>query len=382
MRATDLWHRTVTVGTGLSLASLALTVDNAIRVRRPGLTDIPPAEPLSVLIPMRNEVTRAERCLTAVLDAIDRWPGPVRVLVLDDGSADGTDAVLARLAAHDDRIEVFEGSPPPHGWLGKTWACRQLADNALADGTLPDGVLAFVDADVVVEPHAFTSSVALLRASGLDLVSPYPRQVATSAAERLVQPLLQWSWMSTLPLGLAERSPRESLTAANGQFLMVDADTYRRAGGHEAVRDVVLEDIALLRAIKAAGGRGVVAEGSTVAICHMYEGWHEVRAGYRKSLWSAFGSPAGTSAVTAALCLMYVIPALAALTGSRTGLVGYFAGVASRLVAARCTGGRTFPDAFGHPASIALFAFLAADSTIARRRGELRWKGRTIEVDR
>ncbi len=377
MRASDLWRRTVAVGTGLSLASLALTVDNAIRVRRPGLADIPPAETLSVLIPMRNEITRAERCITAVLEAVDRWPGPSRVLVLDDGSVDGTDALLTRLAARDDRLEVFEGSPPPPGWLGKSWACRQLADNAS-----PDGTLAFVDADVVVEPQAFTSSSALLRNAGLDLVSPYPRQVATSAAERLVQPLLQWSWLSTLPLGLAERSPRESLTAANGQFLMVDAATYRRAGGHEAVRDVVLEDIALLRAIKAAGGRGVVAEGSTVATCHMYDGWHEVRAGYRKSLWSAFGSPAGTSAVTAALCLTYVIPALAALTGSRTGLVGYLAGVASRLVAARCTGGRAFPDALGHPVSIALFTFLAADSTIARRRGELQWKGRTIEVSR
>ncbi|MHC3000645.1 glycosyltransferase family 2 protein [Gordonia sp. GN26] len=377
MRASDLWRRTVTVGTGLSLASLALTVDNAIRVRRPGLADIPPAEPLSVLIPMRNEIARAERCITAVLEAVDRWPGPARVLVLDDGSVDGTDALLARLAAHDDRLEVFEGSPPPPGWLGKSWACRQLADNAA-----PDGVLAFVDADVVVEPHAFTSSFALLRNAGLDLVSPYPRQVATSAAERLVQPLLQWSWLSTLPLGLAERSPRESLTAANGQFLMVDTATYRRAGGHEAVRDVVLEDIALLRAIKAAGGRGVVAEGSTVATCRMYDGWDEVRAGYRKSLWSAFGSPAGTSAVTAGLCLMYVIPALAALTGSRIGLVGYLAGVASRLVSARTTGGRTFPDALGHPASIALFTFLAADSTIARHRGELEWKGRTIEVSR
>ena len=370
MRASDIWRRTVAVGTGLSLASLALTVDNAIRVRRPGLADIPTAEPLSVLIPMRNEVARAERCLTAALEAIDRWPGPARVLVLDDGSVDGTDAVLARLAAHDDRIEVFEGSPPPAGWLGTSWACRQLAD------------LAFVDADVVLEPHAFTSSFALLRNAGLDLVSPYPRQVATSAAERLVQPLLQWSWLSTLPLGLAESSPRESLTAANGQFLMVDAGTYRRSGGHEAVRDVVLEDIALLRAIKAGGGRGVVVEGSTVATCHMYDGWREVRAGYRKSLWSAFGSPAGTSAVTAGLCLMYVVPPLAALTGSRTGLVGYLAGVASRLVAARCTGGRTFPDAFGHPASIALFTFLAADSTLARHRGELHWKGRTIEVPR
>ncbi|WP_238420566.1 glycosyltransferase family 2 protein [Gordonia sp. 'Campus'] len=377
MRAVELGHRLVAVGTALSVASLVLTVDNARRVRRPGLSNIPAAEPLSILIPMRDEVDTAERCITAVLEAADRWHGPVRIVVLDDGSVDGTDAVLTRLAGGDERIEVRRGSPPPPGWLGKAWACRQLADAAL-----PHGVYIFIDADVVVQPHAFTSSLALLRDTGLALVSPYPRQVAVGAAERLVQPLLQWSWLSTLPLGLAERSPRESLTAANGQMMVVDAATYHRAGGHDAVRGVVLEDIGLLRAIKAAGGRGVVAEGSTVATCRMYHGWHEVRAGYRKSLWSAFGSPAGTLAITGLLCLMYVVPAVAALFGSRTGLVGYLSGVASRAVSARCTGGRTWPDALAHPASILAFTGLAVDSTLAHQRGDLHWKGRPIEAHR
>ncbi|WP_137810706.1 MULTISPECIES: glycosyltransferase [unclassified Gordonia (in: high G+C Gram-positive bacteria)] len=377
MRVSDLLRPLVATGTAMSLASLALTLDNARRVRRPGLADIPAPEPLSVLIPMRDEAHNAERCLLAVLEAADRWPGPARIHVLDDGSADGTDAVLARLASMDDRVRVHPGSAPPPGWLGKTWACAQLAEKAF-----PGGVHVFLDADVVVEPHAFTSSFALLRNAGLDLVSPYPRQVAVGAGERLVQPLLQWSWLSTLPLGLAERSPRESLTAANGQFLVVDAAMYRRAGGHEAVHDVVLEDIALLRAVKAAGGRGVVAEGSDVATCRMYRGWDEVRAGYRKSLWSAFGSPGGTLGVTGLLCLMYVLPAAAALFGSRTGLVGYLAGVASRVVSARCTGGRGWPDAFAHPLSVLVFTGLAVDSTLARQRGDLQWKGRPIEVRR
>ncbi|WP_055476398.1 glycosyltransferase [Gordonia sp. HS-NH1] len=377
MRASDLVRPLVAAGTALSLASLALTLDNARRVRRPVPTDILVPEPLSVLVPMRDEVESAERCLLAVVEAADRWPGPIRILVLDDGSVDGTDAVLARLAASDDRIHVHRGTAPPPGWLGKNWACAQLADKAF-----PDGIHVFLDADVVVEPHAFTASSALLRNAGLDLVSPYPRQVAVRAGERLVQPLLQWSWLSTLPLGLAERSPRESLSAANGQFLVVDAATYRRAGGHAAVHDVVLEDIALLRAIKAAGGRGVVAEGSDVATCRMYHGWREVRAGYRKSLWSAFGSPGGTLGVTGLLCLMYVFPAAAALFGSRVGLVGYAAGVASRAVSAQRTGGRAWPDAFGHPLSILVFTGLAVDSTLARQRGVLEWKGRPIEVRR
>ena len=160
-------------------------------------------------------------------------------------------------------------------------------------------MLVFVDADVVLAPHAVAASVALLRWAALDLVSPYPRQLAVTPAERLVQPLLQWSWLTTLPLRLAERSPRPSLAAANGQLLVVDAAAYRRAGGHRAVRAEMLEDVALLRAVKAAGGRGGVVDGTALATCRMYAGWPDLRDGYAKSLWSAFGSPAGAAAVVA-----------------------------------------------------------------------------------
>ena len=194
---------------------------------------------------------------------------------------------------------MLRGEPLPSGWWGKPHACQQLADDVDAD------VLVFVDADVVLEPHAVAATVALLRWSGLDLVSPYPRQVAVSAAERLVQPLLEWSFLTTLPLRAAERSPRPSLAAANGQFLAVDALAYRRAGGHAAVRAEMLEDIALLRAVKRAGGRGGVVDGSGLAACRMYDGWPAIREGYAKSLWSAFGSPGGAVAVCGLLGLAY-----------------------------------------------------------------------------
>ncbi|WP_345714047.1 glycosyltransferase, partial [Kineococcus glutinatus] len=177
----------------------------------------------------------------------------------------------------------------------KAHACAQLAAAARGD------VLVLVDADVTLAPHAVAAAVDLLCRSGLDLVSPYPRQVAATAAERLVQPLLQWSWLTTLPLRTAETSRRPSLSAANGQFLVVDAAALRRAGGFAAVRSAVLDDVALVRAVKAAGGRGGVADGTALATCRMYEGWAALREGYAKSLWSAFGPPPAAAAVAAAL---------------------------------------------------------------------------------
>jgi hypothetical protein len=226
------------------------------------------------------------------------------------------------------------------------------------------------------------ATVGLLRASGLDLVSPYPRQLAKTAAERLVQPLLPWSFLTTLPLRLAERSERPSLSAANGQLLAVDASVYRAAGGHAAVRDSVIEDVELLRAVKRAGGRGGVVDGTSLATCRMYEDWPSLRDGYTKSLWAALGSPSAAAAVMAGLGVCYVVPAVAAIAGSPVGLAGYAAGVAGRYLVAERTGGRSLPDGLAHPASIVLLAWLVARSWRSRRLGTLSWKGRSLTVTR
>ncbi|QVT78331.1 4,4'-diaponeurosporenoate glycosyltransferase [Nocardioides aquaticus] len=364
----------VRFGSALAVASLALTVDNLRRVRTPDPTARPAPEPVCVLLPVRDEERHVTGCVAALLATLDRYPGPARLVVLDDGSTDGTGRLLADLAARDARVEVVPGSPLPAGWLGKTWACHQLAQHA-GDAA----VLVFVDADVRLAPSALPATMALLRDAGLDLVCPYPRQQAEGVAERLVQPLLQWSWMSTLPLGLAETSPRPSLGAANGQLLAVDAGAYRRLGGHAAVRGDVLEDLALLRALKAVGGRGGVADGSAVATCRMYDGGRALREGYAKSLWTAFGSPAGGVAVVGLLVWAHVVPAVAALGGSRAGTVGYAAGVASRALVARRTGGRA-GDALAHPVSVVALGLLVLDSLRGHRRGTLRWKGRLVST--
>jgi hypothetical protein len=359
------------VGSALALAGTAHAAWNVRRLRVPPADPPPVAERVAVLLPVRDEARRVEPCLRSLL--AQRGLRSVRVTVLDDGSSDGTADEVRRIAGDDPRLRLVNGGPLPDGWWGKPWACAQLASHA-GDAD----VLVFVDADVVLEPHAVAGAVALLRWTGLDLVSPYPRQVAVTAAERVVQPLLQWSWLTTLPLRVAERSPRASLAAANGQLLVVDAAAYRRAGGHAAVRAEMLEDIALLRAVKRSGGRGTVVDGTEIATCRMYDGWAELRDGYAKSLWSAFGSPTGAAAVVGALGLAYVVPPLAALRGSRVGLLGYVAGVAGRAVVGRRVGARVWPDALAHPASVVVFGWLTARSLRDRRRGRLTVRGRPL----
>jgi GT2 family glycosyltransferase len=349
------------------------------------LPDEPPevAESVAVLLPVRNEAHRLEPSLRSVLG--QTGVPALQVFVLDDQSTDGTRDVVRRVVGDDPRVRLLTGAPLPDGWWGKPWACQQLADRACANhrGSDPSEsrmptVLVFVDADVVLSPDAVAATVAALRRSRLDLLCPYPRQVAVSLPERLVQPLLQWSWLTTLPLRRAESSSRPSLSAANGQLLAVDTSAYHRAGGHATVRADMLEDIALLRAVKRSGGRGTVADGTRVASCRMYDGWPALRDGYAKSLWSAFGSPIGAGAVVGLLGLAYVVPPVAALRGSRAGLVGYLAAVTGRAVVGRRVGARVWPDALAHPLSVLTFAGLTALSLTRRRRGTLRVSGRPL----
>jgi hypothetical protein len=366
-------------GTALALGSLGLALDNLRRLRTPSASPPPSRERVTVLVPARDEAGRIEDCLSSVRSALDALPAG-RVLVLDDGSTDGTAEVVRQVADVDPRVHLLTGAPVPTGWLGKPWACQQLADAAFA-GEIPGGqhsagVLVFVDADVRLAPHALAAAVQMLRDAGLVMLCPYPRQVAVTRAERLVQPLLQWSWLTTLPLGLAERSPRPSLAAANGQLLVIDALAYTRLGGHGAVRSEVLDDVGLLRAVKRAGGRGAIADGTALATCRMYDGWPALREGYAKSLWAAFGSRRGAAGALGLLSVAYLLPAAAAATGSPVGMLGYGAAVTGRALVARRVGGRVMPDALWHPGSVAVLSWLTVDSW--RRRSTVQWKGRRV----
>ena len=357
--------------TALSLFMLALTLWNAWLLLRLSNTPRRVSEPVSILVPARNE----ERALRRVVESLlaQRGLDDFEVVVLDDGSTDSTPEILRELAAPRLRVVDGGGGALPAGWLGKPWACHRLSMQARGS------VLVFVDADVVLQPHAVAAAVTLLRESELQLVSPFPRQLTGSALEWLVQPWLTWLWLATMPLWWAARSHRPELSAANGQFLVLDSSAYRAVGGHEAVRSEVIDDINLMRAIRAAGFHALPADGSAVAACRMYEGPRELAAGYSKSLWQAFGGPAGSVAANALLLAASVGPWLALLNPAYRVLaaLGVAASVGSRLAAAAVT--RSDPrSALAQPAAAIAFLWLNITSWFRHSRGANEWKGRNV----
>jgi glycosyltransferase involved in cell wall biosynthesis len=352
----------------LSFLALALTVLNALtmRVIRPKdamtITD-----QVAILIPMRNEASNVQEVLTSALgqENLENFA----VIVLNDNSQDDTAERLAEYA--DDRLVVRNGQELLEGWLGKIFASHQLAQFSQGE------FLVFLDADVRLHPQAISAAISSMRRLKWDFISPYPREIAKSFAEILIQPLLQWSWMASIPLRLAEVFPNRSTTIANGQLFIVKRSAYEKMGGHESIKHEVLDDLELARGLIAAGFRGGVAEASQIAHCQMYHSLSQVRDGYTKSLWRAFGGIPGTIFAVTLLFWTGVIPIILALFGSPFGWIAFFAIWSSRIVTAIRTRGST-ATAFLHPLSILFLLYLIGLSWYRKSRGQLRWRDRVV----
>lgn len=370
-----------------------MSLGNALFMPRMQRTDSAGThEHVVVCIPARDEETTVP-LLIGDLRA-QSFDGELSVIVLDDNSSDGTFAAARRAADGDPRITVASnGASPAPGWTGKAAACVALAD--LAFGEVPlAGIIAFVDADVRLSADAIAASVGALRDRDAALVCPWPDQKTVSIAEHLVQPLLSYSWMSTLFVPLANRSSRQSLAVACGQFLMFDSQIYRDIGGHKSVASSATEDLDIARAVRRNGHRSILISGAGFVSCRMYESWAELRAGYTRWLWSSFGGRTGTAITLSAVALMYAVPPAAAVLGSgrtrRLGLAGYVAAVVARLCAEQSESTckpddltgilRSFGVACAHPISAAMFMALVVDSRRRRARNGLSWKGRALNA--
>lgn len=364
-----------------ALAACALTAHTAYNLRH--LVSLASdechiSEKVSILIPARNEVRTIEATVTDAL--AQRGLEDFEVIVLDDGSTDGTAEILASINNPHFRVVTASDEPPPAGWLGKPWACRRLAEQGTG------AVLVFLDADVRLDQHAVASAVHLLRTRDLALVAPYPKIEAPTPLQKLVQPLMVWSWLTTVPLEVAERTQWSSFSAANGQFLIFDAAAYQRIGGHEAVCDQVLEDINLMRAIRQAGETALTVDAHAVASCAMYSTDTKMVDGYTKSLWSAFGGPLGSVVTNAGLIATYVAPIAGLMSRNRRtrtwALIAYGAGVTGREIVAQRRGDPCLRsgswEPLAHPASITAFSALNALSWWRHLRGTNSWKGRSV----
>ncbi len=366
------------------IASFALLVIFSVSLLNaltfPRLRTASPTNPaaISILIPARNEASVIDNTIRAHLN--QHYPS-FELCLLDDASTDGT-AEIAQLAAQKDpHFRVITGQPLPSGWLGKNWACHQLAQTA------QHGILVFTDADVQWQPASLTAVVALLEKSGADMLTVWPTQQTLTWGERLVVPLMSLAIMAYLPEFMVRFSPFASFAAANGQCIVMRRSAYAKIGGHQAVRANIVEDVILAKRIKSAGLKLVMVDGNHFIQCRMYDGWPEVRDGFAKNILAGHGNSILFLLFSTVFhWLIFVAPLLWLIGGAIVNLgpvwpiwplvlVGL--GVGTRMISAAVTHQRLL-DALFMPLSVILMTRIALRSIQWRLTGGPQWKGRVI----
>lgn len=234
---------------------------------------------LSICIPARNEAHNIHAAVEAALKV--QWPN-LEVIVVDDRSDDGTGDVARQAGNGDSRLRVIEGVEPPNGWAGKPWACSRAAGEARG------AYLLFLDADVCIHPLAAQAMIDAMNSRKLAMLSAFGRWRLVSFWERAVVPCVGWLIRGTVNLDQVN-DPGRPEAFANGQAILFARNAYDQIGGHESVRNQILEDVRIAEATKKQG----VAIGMYMAPwlfdVRLYRSLTEIMQGYSKNLYEGMG---------------------------------------------------------------------------------------------
>jgi glycosyltransferase involved in cell wall biosynthesis len=258
---------------------------------------------VTVIIPARNE----EANIARVVRSVAAQEGIREILVVDDQSQDRTGEILEGLKAEIPRLRTIRIERLPEGWTGKSHAVATAARLASGDWLL------LTDADTEHQPGSLAVLLERARSQGADLLSLSPGQRTPTWWEKAVIPLV-YVHLARLYRFEEVSNPRSPAAAANGQYILIRREAYERAGGHEAVRGEILEDVALARRVKAAGGRLIFLPGAAWVQTRMYRSFWEMWGGWTKNLYLLYGMSVKKMLRTLAeLWVLDLLPTLAFL---------------------------------------------------------------------
>jgi chlorobactene glucosyltransferase len=253
---------------------------------------------ISVIVPARDE----EQNLEPVVRSVSDQESVREIIVVDDQSKDGTHRILERLAREIPTLRAVRIESLPGGWTGKNHALHVGAKRATGEWLL------FTDADTRHQPGSLTSMLERAKRENADLLSLSPGQEVRTWWEKSVIPLVYVEAAKLYPYEEVSR-PDSKEAAANGQYILIRREVYDRAGGHEAIRSEVLEDVALARRVKACGGRLTFLLGRPWVRTRMYQSFWGMWEGWSKNLFLLYKRRLGRLlAAVGALWLLDLAP--------------------------------------------------------------------------
>jgi chlorobactene glucosyltransferase len=323
---------------------------------------------VSLLIPARNEEAVVGRLLVG-LQELD-YPD-FEIIVCNDHSSDNTEEILNWFAGDDERIHWFLGEKLHDDWLGKNFACHQLAQRATGK------YLIFLDADVELSKNAVTKAVSFFQEKELSLLSVFPQQKIETFSEWSIVPVMNWILQSLLPMILVQKTKYPSLSAANGQFMMFETDDYRNYEWHSKVRKQNVEDIRLARMVKAEGLKMAVLLGNKDIYCRMYRSLAEAIMGFSRNIHEYFG---GQRAVMLGFWFIVCFGPFIVFISLGWKFLSLFVllVVANRLFVASASRQNVVLSVLLHPLQMIGITAIVFYNIFRRFKKETSWKGRQI----
>ena len=337
------------------------------------------SQTVSAIVPARDE----EASIAAAVESLAAQPEITEIIVINDQSTDGTAAELDRLSALYPQLRVLQTSALPNGWVGKNYAVSLGAAQATGNWLL------FTDADGVHLPGSTAHALADAAATGAGLVSYSPEQEMHTWWERALIPFI-YARLGQKFCYEAVNDPESPAAAANGQYLLIRQEDYKRIGGHAALGGEVLEDVALAQLAKQAGIRLHFASGFGIIRVRMYRTFGAMWQGWTKNLFPLIGGTSGGTSRAVGRELRGVVPWIPLLLLLLTplhltlGVLGVVL-LAGRHAAYAATLRRNrFPAALAiyYMPAVALYAAVLLTSEWRYAHGSVSWKGREYPVDR
>lgn len=366
-----LWLAITTV----SLASISAIILIAGNRSMAALRATPPEHDapcpmVSIIVAARNE----QHTIRAALQSLLKLEYPsYELIVVNDRSDDGTQAVLEEMAIGRDTLRLITLSELPAGWLGKNHALWIGSRQASGD------LLLFTDADIIMEPTVLSRAVSYLQQHRLDhlvatpaLQMPTPFLGMFGLAFCVVFALFMRPWKA--------RDPKSSAHIGIGAFNLVRASAYRTTGGHESIRLRPDDDIKLGKLLKMNGYRQEAVYAPEYLTVEWYASTGDLIRGLEKNTFAGVDYSIGMTlagALTHLLCSIWPFPAILVTTGVVQKLYLATALVILAAVADSARFQQMRPwYAFGYPVASTLFVYITLRTMCLNLvQGGIRWRG-------
>jgi chlorobactene glucosyltransferase len=245
---------------------------------------------VSIILPIRNQARTVVECLDSLV-SLD-YPNK-EVIVVEGHSTDGTQDLLRK---YQGQVKVVGEEPLPPGWVGKNWACHLGYKQAQGE------LLLFTDGDSIHSPASLKRTVSYLQSASADMVTLAPGAILKTFWEKLLQPPI--FLLIVLFVGgkwVNDDTRKNSL--GNGQYMLFRRGAYEKVGGHEKVRERIVEDYTLARLVKLAGLRLRIVTAQNALGVRMYSSLREVWRGWRKNFYEVSDNHKLTRAILRLLLL-------------------------------------------------------------------------------